>query len=340
MISSATHDGSGATIHADDPASRGGAASGDVSPKAATGGGVLRRGVTLGLVALAALVFAGPSEAQNTAPTGKPTIDGTPHMGEILTASVSGIADANGLTSPGYTYQWIRVSRGGGSGGTSDIAGATGSTYTLTGDDVEHRVRVRVMFTDDGGTAETVNSDDYPSSGTVLSLPGAPEPFTATAGDGRVRLEWGTPSNTGGVGSPVLRYQYRYAPGATVPDGTAWSNAIRFVQQRIVIDGLTNGTAYAIEVRAVNPVGGGPPATATPTPMTVACPAPSLGNRRQRWRGDLTIDARTQPNGEVSGFIGFVPDLDPPEGSLSDTDFTLGAQEYGIIKMWASDRVR
>ena len=85
------------------------AASGDVSPKAATGGGVLPRGLALGLVALSALVFAVPSEAQtNTAPTGKPTIDGTPHAGEILTASVSGIADANGLTNPGYTYQWIR----------------------------------------------------------------------------------------------------------------------------------------------------------------------------------------------------------------------------------------
>ena len=128
----------------------------------------------MGLVALAALVFAAPSEAQNnTAPTGKPTIDGTPHAGEILTASVSGIADADGLTTPGYTYQWIRfvVVIG---GGTSNIAGATASTYTLTADDVTHKVRVRVMFTDDGGTAETATSDDYPSSGSVLTVASTP----------------------------------------------------------------------------------------------------------------------------------------------------------------------
>ena len=68
MISSAKHDCSWTTIHSDDPASRGGAASGDVSPKAATGVGVLRRGLALGLVALAALVFAVPSEAQTTPP--------------------------------------------------------------------------------------------------------------------------------------------------------------------------------------------------------------------------------------------------------------------------------
>ena len=151
MISSARDDGSWATIHSDDPASRGGAASGDVSPRRRRAAASCGAALALGLVALAALVFAVPSEAQtNTAPTGKPTIDGTPHAGEILTASVSGIADANGLTNPGYTYQWIRVLRQ--SGGTSNIAGATASTYTLTADDVTHRVRVRVMFTDDGNT--------------------------------------------------------------------------------------------------------------------------------------------------------------------------------------------
>ena len=258
-------------------------------------------------------------------------------MGEILTASVSGIADADGLTNPGYTYQWIRVVTLG--GGTSNIAGATGSTYTLTGDDVTHRVRVRVMFTDDDGTAETVTSDDYPSSGAVLSLPSAPRQFIATAGDGRARLRWSNPSNIGGVDVTRLRYQYRYAPGATVPDGTVWSNATHFVQRRQLFDGLTNGTAYAFEVRAVNTVGPGPPATATATPMTVACPAPSLGNRRQHWRGELTIDAHTPtpPGGEAPASFGFVATEDPPRGSLSDTDFTLGAQAYGIIEAWAGD---
>ena len=65
MISRARDDCSWATIHSDDPASRGGAASGDASRKAATGGGVLRRGVALGLVALSALVFAGPFRGPN-----------------------------------------------------------------------------------------------------------------------------------------------------------------------------------------------------------------------------------------------------------------------------------
>ena len=45
----------------------------------------------------------------NTAPTGAPTITGTAQVGQTLTAVTTGIVDANGLTSPGYTYQWIRV---------------------------------------------------------------------------------------------------------------------------------------------------------------------------------------------------------------------------------------
>ena len=286
--------------------------------------------MALGLVALAALVFAAPSEAQNNAPTGKPTIDGTPHAGDTLPASVSGIADAEGLTTPGYTYQWIRVPV---VGAASNIAGATASTYTLTADDVTHRVRV--MFTDDGGTAETATSDIYPSSGTVLTLPSAPRQFTATAGDGRVRLRWTNPFYDGGADGSAVRYQYRYAPGATVPDGTAWSNTTFFVQRRVLFAGLTNGTAYAFEVRAVNPVGPGSPATtATATPMTVACLAPALGNRRQHWRGDLTIGADTPPNGSAPLSFGFVTDEGTPRGSLSDTDFTLGAQEYGITAAW------
>ena len=42
----------------------------------------------------------------NTAATGKPTISGTARVVETLTASTSGISDANGLASATFTYQW------------------------------------------------------------------------------------------------------------------------------------------------------------------------------------------------------------------------------------------
>ena len=67
----------------------------------------------------------------NTSATGQPTISGTVQVGETLTANVTGIADEDGLENAEFTYQWIR------NDGTddADIAGATGSSYTLTGDD-------------------------------------------------------------------------------------------------------------------------------------------------------------------------------------------------------------
>ena len=55
-------------------------------------------------------------------------------MGETLTASTSGIADSDGLTSVSYSYQWIRND-----GVTdADISAATSSTYTLADDDRGH----------------------------------------------------------------------------------------------------------------------------------------------------------------------------------------------------------
>ena len=43
----------------------------------------------------------------NTAPTGLPTISGTAQVGQTLTASRTGIADADGLTDATFAWQWI-----------------------------------------------------------------------------------------------------------------------------------------------------------------------------------------------------------------------------------------
>ena len=86
--------------------------------------------------------------------TGAPTITGTAEVGQTLTAATSGIMDSDGLTSPGYTYQWIRVD-----GGTdADISGATSSAYTLVAADVGKTIKVRVSFTDDAANPETLTS--------------------------------------------------------------------------------------------------------------------------------------------------------------------------------------
>ena len=109
--------------------------------------------------------------AVNDPATGAPTIYGTAWVGRTPAVGTTGIEDVDGLTSPTYGYQWVRVDADGASNPT-DITGETSDTYTLVEADVGKKLKVRVSFTDDGGNAETLTSDAYPSSGTIEVAPG------------------------------------------------------------------------------------------------------------------------------------------------------------------------
>ena len=118
--------------------------------------------------------------APNTPATGAPTITGTAQVGQTLTASTTGIADADGLTSPGYTYQWIRVN-----GTEADIAGENSSTYTLVAADLGTTLKVRVSFTDDASNAETRTSAATAAVAAAANTPATGAPTitgTATVG--------------------------------------------------------------------------------------------------------------------------------------------------------------
>ena len=117
------------------------------------------------------LTVPGPAaqQPQNSEATGAPTISGTVQVGQTLTASTSGIADADGLDNVSYSYQWMR-----GDGNThTDIAGGTGRTYKLSGDDVGRTIKVRVTFTDDAENEESLTSA---ATGAVAPRP----PLTAS----------------------------------------------------------------------------------------------------------------------------------------------------------------
>ena len=92
--------------------------------------------------------------AANAPATGAPVISGTTTVGETLTADTDAVADADGMSSSTYAYQWVRSD-----GSTDmDITGATGSSYTLTDADLGKTIKVRVSFTDDADNAESVTS--------------------------------------------------------------------------------------------------------------------------------------------------------------------------------------
>ena len=108
--------------------------------------------------------------AANAAPTGLPTITGTAQVGETLTASASGIADADGLTNAVFAWRWIA------NDGSADaeIADATGSTYTLTTAEAGKTIKARATFTDDGGAEETLLSG---ATATVVAASGLTAAF-------------------------------------------------------------------------------------------------------------------------------------------------------------------
>ena len=108
-------------------------------------------------------------QPENVPATGAPTISGTAQVGHTLTASTSGIADADGLTRAAFSYQWL-------SSRDTEIQGATGATYTLAASDAGKTIGVRVSFTDDAGNEETLTSA---ATGAVAAVPPASGPAVA-----------------------------------------------------------------------------------------------------------------------------------------------------------------
>ena len=120
---------------------------------------------------------------ENSPATGLPTIRGTAHVAETLTANTSGIADSDGLASAIFRYQWMADD--------SDVASATGSSYTLESDDLGKAISVRVSFTDDAGNAETLTSEATETV-TLLIWSG-----TLTAGSSGTMSGYSLPQSTG-----------------------------------------------------------------------------------------------------------------------------------------------
>ena len=84
-------------------------------------------------------------------------------MEETLTADTSGIADADGLDSVSYSYQWLAED--------AEISGATDSTYTLADADIGKTISLKVTFTDDRGHGEELTSAATEAVAGLPSLP-------------------------------------------------------------------------------------------------------------------------------------------------------------------------
>ena len=173
--------------------------------------------------------------APNSEPTGLPAVDGTPQVGETLTADTSAIDDPDGLENVSYRYQWISSQAviddvtGTSNIVSIEIPGETGQTYTLIPDDEGSTFQVRVTFTDDADYEQTLTS--------AATVAVAPPPNTEPTGLPAVT---GTPQ----VGETLT------ADTSAIDDADGLTNATfeyQWLHNQSVVDANT-GTSYYINV--------------------------------------------------------------------------------------------
>ena len=271
------------------------------------------------------------STLAGTPATGAPTITGTAAVGQVLTASTTGIADADGLTSPTYTYQWIRVN-----GTEADIAGENSSTYTLVDADLGKTLKVRVTFDDDAGNTETLTSAATAAVTPAAGAPNSPSNLSVTVGVGQVVLVWERPVNSTGWS----HYEYRSPAGAMISPDAMWQQVQTFgggpQSYFQVVKGLTNDTIHTFQVRAVNPQGGSAPATVTAAPLSQpSCTIDALGDRRRLWQGQLTAGIReihVDGNIQTGYGAGGVE-----TGTLTPDAFTFRSTTYSVTPQTVGD---
>ena len=163
-------------------------------------------------------------EPANSAPTGLPTISGTPQVEQTLTADTSDIDDDDGLTNVSYEYQWLA--------GGLEISGATGSSYQLTASERGKTVQVRVTFTDDADNQETLTSEPTVP---VAAKPnneatGAPTILGTVQASETLTVETSKISDADGIDNAIFEYQWISNDGTTDTDITGGTNSTYIIK--------------------------------------------------------------------------------------------------------------
>ena len=152
---------------------------------------------------------------------------------------------------------------------------------------------------------------------------GPPASLRAEAGDGRVRLVWSRPAGI----SQFIDYQFRHAPGASVPVGTAWIGITSLEGLTELVQELANGMTHAFELRGVRGSEAGAAATVSATPMADTCML-DLDDRREVWSATMTVgrDIKTQVAQTDAGYRRGILGSLPQDGD----SFMIGGASYTI----------
>ena len=261
--------------------------------------------------------------SDNSPATGAPTITGTAQVGETLEADTSGIADADGLSNVQYEYQWLADD--------SEIAGATGSTYTLTDSEESKKVKVQVSFTDDGGNAESLTSA---ATAAVAAKPNSPATGTPTiSGTAQVgeTLTAGTSGVADADGLSNVQYEYQWlvddadisgATNATYTLAADDEGKTVKVQVSFTDDAGNEETLTSVATDAVS---------AAPTPNSPATGAPTISGTAQVGE---TLTANTSGIADADGLSNVQHEYqwladDADISGATNATYTLAADDEG-----------
>ena len=146
------------------------------------------------------------------------------------------------------------------------------SSYTVTGLTAERKYDFQIRAVNAQGAGPP--SDRI--SVRALGPPGAPSGLSAVARDGLVVLSWNAPSSDGG--SAITGYEYSQNSGSWTPIPSSrpgFANAVGYT-----VTGLTNGSTYNFQIRAVNAQGGGQPSNSVSArPVRATVPGAPTGLR-------------------------------------------------------------
>ena len=205
----------------------------------------------------------------NSPATGQPTISGTAQVGETLTASTSGIADADGLENATFSYRWIRND----GSADSDIGGATNSTYVVSEDVQGKTVKVKVSFTDDEGNEESLTSA---ATAEVEGRPNSPATGQPTISGTAQVGETLTASTSGiadsdGLNNATFSYQW------VRNDGSADSEIGGATGSTYTLDAADEGKTVKVRVSFTDDEGNDEALTSEPTNAVAPLPPLTAG---------------------------------------------------------------
>jgi hypothetical protein len=235
--------------------------------------------VSLLMAALAiSFAIAGSASAKLAAApanTSPPTISGTAQQGQTLTA---GTGSWSGNAPISFTYDWQRCDTSGGHCG--DIKGATGATYTLAKQDVNHTVRVVVTGQNSEGAATAVSavtgSVSAPLAPPPAAKPGAPVNTSLPTISGSVR-EGQTLTASTGSWSGTAPISFTYAWERCDTGGGHCGNIGGSNHATYTVQNADAGKTLRVVVTAKNSVGNTSATSAFTGVVAAAAPAAPAG---------------------------------------------------------------